>query len=87
MARTKMLNVELERDWSGNKAGDIVTVEDFTAESMVKKGYGRITKTIEKKKEKVETSTAQLPPENMMAGPEVKEKPKPPENVKKGGAD
>lgn len=50
MARVKILDVFLERDWSGHKADEIVTVEDYTAHSMVKKGYGRIITPVEKKK-------------------------------------
>jgi len=38
----KTVKVFLTREWSGHEAGETVTVEDFTAESMVRKGYGRI---------------------------------------------
>lgn len=87
--KTKMKDVLLERDWSGHKAGEVVTVEDYTAESMERKNYGRIITAAEKKKleppkeVKVETATVS-PPENAMANPK-EEKPKPPD--KKGGAD
>lgn len=40
----KMLNVQLTRQWSGHAAGEIVTVEAPTAESMVRKNYGEIVK-------------------------------------------
>jgi uncharacterized protein YgiM (DUF1202 family) len=91
MARLKMINVLLERKWSGHPAGEVVTVEDYTANSMIKKGYGHAVTTVEKKKietaekPKAETATAPPSPENAMANPEIKEKLKPPE--KKGGAD
>lgn len=87
MARKKMLNVLLEREWSGHEANEIVTVEDYTAESMVKKNYGKIVKAAEKKKIEAETATAPPAPENAMANPEIKDKTKPPEKDKKGGAD
>ena len=38
----QQVNVRLTKDWFGHEAGETVTVEDFTAESMVRKGYGRI---------------------------------------------
>ena len=91
MARVKMKDVLLERDWSGHKAGVIVTVEDYTAESMEKKNYGHIITAAEKKKleppkeVKVESADAPPPVENAMANPKVEDKPKPPGD-KKGGA-
>jgi len=39
-----MLQVKLTRLWDGHAAGAVVTVEDYTAESMVRKGYGEILK-------------------------------------------
>lgn len=50
MSRIKMKDVLLDRPWSGHKAGEIVTVEDFTAKSMVRKEYGSIISPSEKKK-------------------------------------
>ena len=50
----KMKKVFLTRQWSGHEAGETVTVEDFTAESMVRKNYGRIVTD--------RTSTSATPP-------------------------
>jgi len=55
MANVKMLSVLLEKKWSGFEAGETVTVEDYTAESMVRKGYGRIV-NLKKSQPKVETA-------------------------------
>lgn len=87
--KVKMKDVLLERDWSGHKQGEVVTVEDYTAESMEKKNYGRIITAAEKKKLvpvkeiKVETADAPPPAENAMADLKVENKP----SDKKGGAD
>lgn len=92
MAKVKMKDVLLERDWSGHEKGEIVTVEDYTAESMEKKNYGRIIKAAEKRKiepakeVKVETADTPPPAENAMANPIINNKSKPPEKDKKGGA-
>ena len=50
MSKVKMSDVLLERKWSGHEAGEVVTVEDYTAKSMVRKNYGRIITASERKK-------------------------------------
>ncbi|MDD4890148.1 MAG: hypothetical protein PHU85_09475 [Phycisphaerae bacterium] len=54
----KMLSVTLSKKWSGHKAGETVTVEDYTAESMVRKGYGEIVKPTPRQKPAAETTMA-----------------------------
>lgn len=67
MSNIKMLDVFLDRKWSGHEAGETVTVECYTAESMVRKGYGRIVTPAEKKKiespGELQAETAMLEPE------------------------
>jgi hypothetical protein len=94
MARVKMLDVFLERQWSGHEADEIVTVEDYTANSMVKKGYGRIITSAERKKiesanqpeksPEVETADAPVPAEKAVVTPKMAEKPQPPVADDKG---
>ena len=75
----KTLHVELSRLWDGHEAGEVVTVEDYTARSMVKKGYGKLVKRRAKtavppveRRPQVETAEARPTGETMEATPAVK---------------
>ena len=59
----KMLSVRLTKKWSGHEAGETVTVEDYTAESMVRKGYGDLVKAAPRERPKAETTMATPPAE------------------------
>ena len=66
MARQKMTDVLLEREWDGHAAGQIVTVERMTADSMINKNYGRFVTSAEKKEMLAEVQpieTADAPPQ------------------------
>ncbi|MDI9433120.1 MAG: hypothetical protein QM570_15495 [Planctomycetota bacterium] len=80
----KMLSVKLAKKWSGHEAGETVTVEDFTAESMVRKGYGQIVPN--RPRPVVETAMAEPPVERAVAPPQI-EPPTPPTPEMKDDAD
>ena len=71
----------LTQKWSGHEAGEIVTEEDFTVDSMVRKGYGQEIPEASKPKATsrppIETAMRTPPSETATTGPqESKHKPK-----------
>jgi hypothetical protein len=67
----EMKKILLGRLWDGHPAGSIVEVEDYTADSMVRKGYGEIYKHLPKKNPNVETADAPPSAERAVVTPEL----------------